>query len=414
MNKVNYSKQSTAFCLELGRIKCLLGKLGNPDKELNIIHMAGTNGKGSVGSFIETGLIAMGISCGRFQSPHLFEVADSVTVNGIPIEKCALEHYVEALSPLADEVEAELGKAPSPFELLFAAVLLYFKESKCSAVILECGLGGIGDATNAISGASVGVFSTIDLDHMSYLGDTTAKIAENKCGILREGMRVYSAMQSAEAEAVIASKCREKNCSLSFLEEYEQKGMDGLHSIVNIDGENIRLSLGGVFQNINAALAAAVLKNEFNIDKAKLIYTLTHTSNRARLEEIEKDIYFDGAHNVLGVRSLADTINKAKLEGKIIFCIGFMADKDISACLDCLRELENKNFEIYSARVHSNPRSASAEDIAKMAGDKGFRVTCFEDISKAVKKAKCNADIVFAFGSLYMYKELVASNGELI
>lgn len=414
MNKVNYSKQKTAFCLELDRIKLLLEKLGNPDRELSIIHIAGTNGKGSVGSFIETGLIAMGLSCGRFQSPHLFDIEDSVTVDGVPIKKSSLKYYVNKIRPFADEVERELGKVPSPFEMLFASVLLYFKKKKCSAVILECGMGGIGDATNAISGAKVGVFSTIDFDHTEYLGNTLREITQNKCGILREGMRVYSAVQSGEVEDVISKECHKMNCQLRFVREFKTVAMDGLCSIVDIGAVNARLSLAGLCQNINASLGAKVLRSEFNIDDNTLIYALTHAINRARLEEIEKGVYFDGAHNASGVRSLVDTVNASGIKGKMIFAVGFMADKDISACLECLKGLKNKNFEIYAVRVHSNPRSAFAKDIANFAREKGFSVKCFENISQAVREARHNADTVFAFGSLYMYKELVNPNGEII
>ncbi len=407
MNKVNYSKQSTAFCLELGRIKLLLDKLENPDRALRIIHIAGTNGKGSVGSFIETGLIAIGEKCGRFQSPHLFSVEDSVTINGEPIKKSSLEYYVRKLRPYAEEVAAELGIAPSPFELLFAAVLLYFKRKKCTAVILECGMGGAGDATNAITGAEVGIFTTMALDHTEYLGDTLSKIAENKCGILREGMRVYSAPQAPEAKRIIEKKCRAFGCVPDFVSGFQFCSMDGMNSIVNIAGEKTRLSLAGLFQNINAALAAEVLKKEFGIDDTALKTAVSNAKNRARLEEIGRGVYFDGAHNPSGVQSLVETINTAGIDGKLIFAVGFMADKDISACLDCLKQLKNQNFEIYATKVHSNPRSASAEDIARLAKAKGIEAQCFKSIADAVREARQNADTVFAVGSLYMYKELM-------
>lgn len=412
MSLLNYSKEKTNFCLELDRVKLLIQKAGNPDKKLKIIHVAGTNGKGSVCAFLEEGIKNAGSRCGRFSSPELFSVEDTISVNGEYISKRTLSNIVKRLKPLCDEVEAELGKAPSPFEILFASALVYFKNKHCKWVIIECGMGGMGDATNAIETSEISILTNIDLDHSDYLGDTIGKIAANKCGIIRHNKTVFSAVQKAEAEKVIVEECKTKNAQLGFVGECKIKSMSGFNVVTDIGYGDVRLSLSGIHQARNAALAIKVMKH-MEIDDKHILYALTHAKNRARLEKIAPSTYFDGAHNPAGVRSLVRSINTAETKGKIIFAVGFMADKDISACLDELKKLHNKNFEIYTATVETNPRSETGENLKNMAIQKGYTAKSFKNISAALSAARKNADVAFAFGSLYMYKELFRKNGEL-
>jgi len=413
MNTLSYSKINTKFCLELGRVKLLLEKANSLDKKFKIIHVAGTNGKGSVCSFIEKGLFSMGIKCGRFSSPELFSIEDTITVNGVPIAKNELANISQSLAPLCDEVLKELGKSPSGFEVLFVCALIYFANKHCNTVILECGMGGLGDATNAICKSDIAVFTKIDLDHVEYLGNTIEQITANKCGILREGINVFSAVQCEEAKKVIVNECKKLKCKLVFSPPCKIIKNEGLNIITDIGYGNIKLSLAGNYQASNAALSIAVLK-EIGAQKKDITYALTNAVNKARLEEIEKNIYFDGAHNPLGVKELVESINKACIPGKIGFAIGFMADKDISGCLDELKKLDNKNFEIYPANVRTNPRSEKSENLAILARQKGYKAQSFDNISDALITAKKNNDTVFAFGSLYMYKELFSKKGKLL
>ena len=188
--------------------------------------------------------------------------------------------------------------------------------------------------------------------------------------------------------------------------------MDYMNVVTDIGFGSTRLSLAGVHQTRNAALAARVLE-AIGANEKNILYSLTHAENRARLEKIASSTYFDGAHNPAGVRSLVRSINAAEITGKIIFAVGFMADKDISGCFDELKKLMNKNFEIYTCTVHSNSRTETAENLKDLAISKGFEAKSFDNISKAVKAAGKCADKVFAVGSLYMYKELFNKNGEL-
>lgn len=411
MSLLSYSKENMKFCLELDRVRLLLQKAGNPDKKLRIIHVAGTNGKGSVCAFIEAGIVDMGLRCGRFSSPELFSVEDTITIDKVPIGKRALSNSVKKLKPLCDEVASELGKEPSPFEVLFVAALAYFARKRCKLVILECGMGGVGDATNAIESSEVEVLTSIDLDHSEYLGDTVGKIAANKCGILRPGSFVFSTVQNAEAEKVIVERCKSVKCNLGFVGQCKIKSMDYLNVVTDIGFGNTRLSLAGLHQAANAALAARVLQY-LDAGDRHILHALTHAENRARMEKIASRTYFDGAHNPAGVKALVRSINVAEIDGKIIFAVGFMADKDIDGCFNELKKLNN-NFEIYTATVQSNPRSETSENLTKKAEEAGFEAKSFNTIAEAVRAARKNADVVFAFGSLYMYKELFDGEGNL-
>jgi dihydrofolate synthase/folylpolyglutamate synthase len=406
MNTLSYSSKNEKFCLELDRVRLLLEKAGNPDRDFGIIHIAGTNGKGSVCAFLEEGLTQAKIKCGRFSSPELFSVEDTITINKKSISKRCLQNLIKEIKPLCDETEKELGKAPSPFEILFVAALVYFKKKKCKKVILECGMGGIGDATNAILKSDIAVLTNIDLDHREYLGKNLVEITRNKCGILREGQKVFSALQNETSEYIIVEECKKKNCSLGFVPPLEICEMDFLNATVNLNPAKAKLSLAGVHQAQNASVAREVMRY-LEIDEASITNALSNAVNRARLEKLSDKIYFDGAHNPAGVKALVKSINSAKFCGKIIFAIGFMADKDIKGCLDELKNLNNQNFEIYTATVFSNPRAETSENLALIAKKKGFKAKSFSNIYEAVKEAEKNADTVFAFGSLYMYKELL-------
>ncbi len=405
MTPINHSNQNTKFCLELDRIQLLLKKAGYPEKNFRIIHVAGTNGKGSICSFLEAGLVSMDIKCGCFVSPELFTPEDSIRINRFPIEQKKLKNILSRLAPLSKAVEEELGKAPSEFEMLFAAALMHFKKEKCHTVILECGMGGAGDATNAICHSDISVFASIGIDHKEYLGNTIAEITKNKCGIIRENTQVISAEQYPEAEALILDKCKKKNCQLGFVKKLPINRMDHLNAVVNLRFGEVRLSLAGCHQAENAAIAVSVL-HRLGADDKDIVAAITGATHRARLEEINPGIYFDGAHNPDGVRALVESINMAGITDKISFAVGFMADKDISACFDELGRLNNKDVEIFTATVHSNPRSESSEKIKDIAVSKGFKASSCDNIKQAVKMAKRSGGVVFVFGSLYMYKEL--------
>ncbi|MBQ4526503.1 MAG: hypothetical protein II998_00360 [Clostridia bacterium] len=402
MNFKDYalSHQNT-FCLELERVVMLLNMAGNPDRKLKIIHVAGTNGKGSVCSFITEGLIFSGERVGRFSSPELIDITDTITVNSNPVTLSELEEIYTELSPLCDEIFSKTQKRPSQFEINFVAALLYFVKNNCTFAVIECGMGGEGDATNAIVDSLISVITRISLDHESFLGNTLTKITRNKCGIFKSKSHIVTGAQEPEVMNTIKEMAGIRK--LTITKPLKSCGFYGFSEIVSFGDEEIKLSLFGVHQAYNAAIAAEVLCI-LGFDKS-VKYALEHAKNPARLERTEEKVYFDGAHNPDGVKQLAESINRYCPKEKKIFVIGFMADKDYKTALDNLKILDNSDFEIYTVKVHSNPRSETAKVLADTCIRLGFKAYAYDNITQAIEAAKKNADIVFAFGSLYMYKE---------
>ena len=405
MDFKTYAKSyQNTICLELDRVKALLERCGNPDSKLEIVHVAGTNGKGSVCSFICEGLAFDGKKCGRFSSPELFDVTDTISINSQSITSAELDSLYEYLAPHCSEIEAKYGKAPSQFEINFAAALCYFVGQGCTHAVIECGMGGLGDATNAIGDSSVSVITKISLDHEAYLGDTVQKIAANKCGIFKKSSSVFIADQNDDV--IDTARALADGRPFCVVPPLPSLSSDGMHQVVSVGNESVRLSLAGIHQRDNASLAAAVLSH-MGAGVESIKYALEHARNRARLERIDDNVYFDGAHNPDGIMSLIHTINQADIKGKIIFAAGFMADKDYKRALSCLDKLNNRNFELYTTAVRSNPRSESAKALAECARSLGFRAKEFDNIRAALEQAKSNADTVFVIGSLYMYKEVM-------
>ncbi|MBE7051548.1 MAG: hypothetical protein E7395_03115 [Ruminococcaceae bacterium] len=407
MNFTKYAKShQTTICLELERVSMLLELAGNPDKKLKIIHVAGTNGKGSVCSFVCEGLVHMGNTVGKFSSPELFDVTDTITVNSIPIRADELEAIYGVLSPLCEQTKIKTGKAPSQFEINFVAALIHFVRSECSYAVLECGMGGMGDATNAICDSIVSVITPISLDHQAYLGSTLGEIATNKCGIFKPSSTVITGFQQEEVLDVIQNLSGDRN--LIVAQQPTIGESCGFYETVSYRGvEGVTLSLAGVHQAKNAAIASEVLFFLGATDD-DVSYALSHGSNPARFEKIGDNVWFDGAHNPDGAAGFVATVNRRRYGGKIIFVVGFMADKDYESALSQLKNLRHQNFEIYAVPVLSNPRSESADNICKCCESLGFCTKAFNNVKEAVAEAQKDADAVFVFGSLYMYKEMMS------
>ena len=390
------------FCLELERVSLLLKKAGNPDKTMKIIHVAGTNGKGSVCSFVTAGLVHGRETVGRFSSPELFDVTDTITVNLDPITFEELDEMYDILSPLSKQVEEETGKPPSQFEINFVAALLYFKKKSCSYAVIECGMGGAGDATNAIGNSYISVITAIGADHEKFLGNTLEEITANKCGIFKSDSVVITGAQNEGVMTTILRCAGEREVTVAQLPEII--GFSDFCEKISFGGEDILLSLPGVHQVQNAAIAATVLRVAGFESTVK--YALEHAVNPARLEKIDDNLFFDGAHNPDGVETLVKNINRYMPDEKYVFVTGFMADKDYRKALNLLKNLTTSDFEIFTVNVHSNPRSETSSALCEICLGLGFKAQAFDNVNEAISEAKKKGRPVFVFGSLYMYKEV--------
>ncbi len=305
--------------LGLDNMRAMLDALGHPSSDLRIIHIAGTNGKGSTGAFIAAGLMAKGYSVGRYVSPTIFQYEERFQINGEYIGKDDLVKIISAVKNAAENA----GITPTVFEVETAAALVFFKMKKCGFVLLEVGMGGRLDATNAVNNTFCSVITPIALDHTAVLGDTVEKIAFEKAGIIKPNGRVFSAIQCKGAEKVLEEVAAKQNADIVFCEEPK----------INADGsfdykqyKNIKISLKGLYQYQNAALAAEVLKFAINDENAiKTGFLNTSWAGRFQVTDGDPVFVFDGAHNPQGVEALMKG-----LEGyeNIVFICGIFADKD--------------------------------------------------------------------------------------
>lgn len=363
----------TTSVLELDNINRLMAKLSNPENDLKYIHVAGTNGKGSVCAFMQSILTESGLKCGKFTSPFVLNPEERIEIDGNPITTEEFNRILKEIEPYTDN--------QSQFELLVAVAICYFRQEKCDIVIMECGMGGLGDATNIIPAPECAVITRVGLDHTEYLGDTIEKIAQNKCGIIKHGTK-HTVTLSQPALDVI-KKCSEGQFHLSEPCEFP-------------------LSLKGKHQAENSGLAVSVCR-ALGISEKHIKSGLLKARHIARFEEfpLEPKIIFDGAHNPDGAKALAENVP----DGDITLICAFMADKDIDGIFKQFTDKEiHKRSVMYCTTVKDNPRAMNFEALTSLAKKHGFDAHPCPDISTALKKRK-NQTLVF--GSLYLYKDFI-------
>lgn len=352
--------------LGLERIQELLKRLENPQKDLKIIHVAGTNGKGSVCRFIYRVLREAGYSVGIYSSPYLEDFNERIECNEKYITDEELEFYSDRASKVAREICNEGVLAPTEFDVVTAVAMMYFADKNPDFVILEVGLGGIADSTNVIENPLATVISSVSMDHMDRLGNTIEEIANEKAGIVKEGVPLISGVTDKRAKDVIKNKAAEKHAPFidTTVNNFEiiEEGLDG--SLVNFEvlGEkfsNLKISMVGLHQVRNAIVAVATLevlsKNGIiTISYDEMKRGILKAKNPGRFEVIKTDplVILDGAHNEDGVKSFVETV-KHDLKGKRLLTIsGMLKDKDYEAMLTSLKELDAD----FVATEPNNPR----------------------------------------------------------
>ena len=383
----------------LERINALLEEMGNPHKKVKCVHIAGTNGKGSVAAFLQKMLIAEGFKTGKYISPNLVKVNERITVNDVEISDKELNKLLKELEGHCKTVEKKLGEIPTQFEVWTAAAFKFFAESGCDFVVLETGLGGRLDATNVIETNALTVVTKIDFDHMNYLGDTLEKIAGEKAGIIKNGSYVISAPQYPEVEKVLREKAAEKGCEIFFAENPDEVGFEGIYEVFEQDDITAKLGLGGTNQLENASVAVLGAK-KLGIDAENIIKGLETAENPARFEMVGDRIIFDGGHNPSGVKTLVKNLEKYFPNQEKLFVMASMKDKDITENLKLISTLTN---EIRFVKVKNNERSASGEELAKKARELELHGVACESLDRALSDT--GDKLVVICGSLYLYKD---------
>lgn len=395
----------------LSRTQELLAALGNPEKKLKFVHIAGTNGKGSTAACVASILQHAGYKTGLYTSPYILRFNERMQVNGEYISDDELIELTAKIRPFADTME----DVPTEFEVITALAMEYFLYKKTDIVVLEVGLGGEMDSTNVIDVPEVAVITAIGFDHVNVLGNTLPEIARTKAGIIKEGGDVVTYGGDAEVEAVFENVCMEKHATL-YKADFSRLNIHGFDLDSSrfdcVPYKNIKLPLVGTYQPRNAAVAVTAvecLKNKgYKITDEDIIEGLNTVKWPGRFEILRREPVFvlDGAHNPHGIVATTESLKVHFKNKKLVFLLGVMADKDVAGMMDNIAPLAECFFTVEPP----NPRAMAAGELAELLSSRyGLPVTACAEIPEAVEKAIAHAGkdgIVCALGSLYFSGEI--------
>jgi dihydrofolate synthase/folylpolyglutamate synthase len=389
----------------LGRTQALLAKMGNPEKKLKFIHIAGTNGKGSTAAMTASILRKAGYRTGLYTSPFIYRFHERMQVDGEEISDEELAEVTEYVKPLAQSME----ESPTEFELVCCIAFEYFLRKKCDIVVLEVGMGGAFDATNVIETPEVAVITNIGLDHTDVLGDTLEKIAETKAGIFKPSGSAVIYRGSAGVEAVFEEICAERNVSL------KKADFDGLRQVSrSLEGQifccgerkNLFLPLLGDHQLHNAAVVLSVvdtlIEKGWKITEDHICTGLRDTRWPGRFDVMSKDPLFiiDGGHNPQCIEALVTNIQDYLADRELTVLTGVLADKDYVEMYAPVMPYVKR----FVCITPPNPRKLDAQDLADHLRQVGADAVACNTIPEGVSTAKKLAGksgVVLCFGSLY-------------
>ena len=416
--------------LGMERMNVLLEKLGNPHKELQVIHVAGTNGKGSVCKYIEEGLAACGYNVGLYTSPFIEKFNERIRLGGRDILDEDLDIYTERVLSAVKEMVEEGYDSPTEFEVVTTIALLYYKEKKADITILEVGLGGKGDSTNVVPKPLICAITSISYDHMDRLGNTLGEIAADKAGIIKPGVPVISNVDAPEAARVIAKAAYEQGSRLYDISKikfeiseqtpFSQKVSMELYGT---DYSDVTTTMTGRHQGENLKTALAVIEvlrkeRKIKVERSSLYAGLKKAAQPGRFEVLSGDennppmIIIDGAHNEAGAGALQDTVDKYFAGKKILLITGMLADKQVEEILKHFVKI-TKDIIITEP---DNPRKLSVEKLDGKLKQMGVSPIKASDAAEAVSKARsiwCDYEAVIFAGSLYLIGDVrrVIKNG---
>lgn len=395
----------------LERIRTLLHALGDPQKELKFVHVAGTNGKGSVCAYLASVLRCAGYRVGLCTSPFLEDFRERIQVDGKLIPPETLGELTELARPAAEAMEDH----PTEFELITAVAMLYFRRCRCDIVVLEVGLGGALDASNVIDVPEAAVITAMGMDHAAILGPTLGDIAAAKAGIIKPGGAVVSFGGCPEADAVIRERCREQGAQLTEVDFSRLRvvgtGLDGTDLEFAPYGA-LHVPLVGLYQAKNAAVAVTTVevleKRGWEISRRALEQGLASVCWPGRLEVVRRAgpvILRDGAHNAHGMAATVESLRALFPGKKLTILMGVMADKDVEDMLKLLAPIAG---QVFTVRPES-PRAMPAEELAALVNRYGVPAVPCAGVAAGLQAAAeaAGADgAVCALGSLYLVGEV--------
>jgi dihydrofolate synthase/folylpolyglutamate synthase len=413
--------QATAAKFNLENITVLMERLGRPDRTYPIVHIAGTNGKGSTAAFLESILRAAGFRTGLNTSPHLERINERIRING---EEVSDQIFAETFTRVQEVIEELLAAGrleahPTYFECVTALAFEVFARERVEFAVVEVGLGGRLDATNIVR-PQVSVITRIDFDHENYLGHSLEEIAREKAGIVKAGVPVATAPQLPEVREVLRGKARELGATIvdtgedfDLEREIAEAGCARARARARARGEAVRLAPGlpGRFQLENALNAVATARllqaRGYRITNQNIEQGIRSAEWPGRLERLQAgpDVYLDGAHNPGAARELAQFLEENFARRRVYLIFGAMRDKSVD-------EMTGILFPLASEVIFTQPgtpRAVSANQLADLAGHHAARYTVIRDAEEALESALAKArsdDAVFVTGSLYLVGQL--------
>lgn len=414
-NAENYYHSLLTFGIMPGleRIKILLERLGSPEKDLRCIHVAGTNGKGTVCSFLASVLKEAGYKTGLYTSPYIVDFRERIRVDGEMISEKDLEEVTETVKAEIEKLRSE-DIIITEFEAVTAAAFLHYKNAGCDFVVLETGLGGRFDATNVIENPLASVIVSISLDHINILGNTISEIAFEKCGIIKNGCPVVTnSAQQTDALTVIKEQSGLKNSKLHIASINDIKVIDETikGSEIAYQGRNVFVPFPGNHQRENCITAITVidlLKEQGTIISEKAIADgIRKTRNHARCEVVSEKplVILDGCHNEDSARALCSVMEKHLKDKKITAIMGMMADKDIDKVLSMMMPYFDKVYTV----TPSNPRAMSREELCEKIKKHGTSAVIFEIDENSINeliKSMNEDEVLIVCGSLYLCSDV--------
>lgn len=401
----------------LERTYKLLEHLGNPERDLKLIHIAGTNGKGSTTSMITEILMGEGYKVGMYTSPFIEEFEERIQINRNNIPKESLAILMDEIKVAVDKVIEAGYNHPTEFEIITVLMLLYFKKENIDFGVIEVGLGGTLDSTNVIK-PIIQVITSISFDHTNLLGNTLEKIAREKAGIIKKGIPTVIYPQQEEVLKVIKNKCFEMDSELYIANNENLKfknivNLDKPYQLLKYNNEiDILLPLLGEHQIINLSVAMQAIevlnnKNIIDISIANIVKSIKNVSWKGRLEVLSNNPYvvIDGAHNIQGIKTLSRNIKKYFKYENLYLILGILADKDVEEMIKIITPMAKKVYSVTPNSIRGELAESLKDEVSK------FNKNCkaFDKYDEAYLEALNDAsekDLILASGSLYMIGDM--------
>lgn len=404
MSFVNSYSKSGKAVTDLSRARELMKRIGNPEKQLKFVHVAGTNGKGSTVEYISNALIYSGYKTGQFTSPYIIHYADRIRINGQEIDE-------KSLCEIAEKVKNSVADAEySQFEITMAIALLWYVREKCDIIVLEAGIGGLLDCTNVIPPPLVAVITSISLDHTAILGDTVEKIAAQKAGIIKENSAVILSIGNSDSVLEIVKNSAEKANSklIEINPDFEILPVESDGQPFVYCGKSYKTAMFGNAQPINAVTAIEVChflrKKGFDISEENIKKSVETSQIKARCQYIDGEPPFiiDGGHNPEGIANFVGVLDE--INRPVYAVLGMVDTKDYEQGATRIAHYAKKIYTVDSFAYNA----VNADKLAEIASEFAYAESCGtleEAVGKATGDALMNDGIVAVCGSLYLASE---------